>query len=408
MYFRSLRDILDIKRQWTDPDLLQKAQEERLGGILQAASQTRYYGRMIDCRADSLADFPVTEKDEVHKNPDSFIRDGLNKEDLRLLRTSGSTGEPIKIFTDRESLLFRRWLVYIISLELGRSPFDLVARIGSRGPYQKPRFDSRLGLFRNLCLHANEDVREILSLVRSNGANIVAGYPSVVSLLAKANLENPIRLKSVFCGAEMLTKDYKKIIEESFSCPVFNDYGCWEFGPIAWECPEEHSLHVNSNSVVLEIVDSKGKPKNSGIGEVLLTSLQNRAMPLMRYRIGDLASWGKECPCGRSLPVLKSIEGRCDDMITLPSGRKITPMAIMVEYKGEIYRGIWAYQIIQERPDLFVVRIVPTKEGFRYEKEMTERIKEACYGEKIDVEIEIVDKIQREGGKLRRVISKVK
>ena len=228
----------------------------------------------------------------------------------------------------------------------------------------------------------------------------------MIYLIARANMENPVKLKSVICGAEMLTKDYRKTIEESFSCHAYNMYGCWEFGPLAWECPE-HSLHVNTNSVIMEIVDSNGRPKKSGVGEVVLTSLRNTSMPLIRYNIGDLASWGNECSCGRSLPVLKSIEGRCDDMLTLPSGRKITPMTILVEYRGEIYKGISEYQIIQERPDLFVVKVIPTKDGFKHEKEMIDRIKEACFGEDVTIEIEIVDKIQKIGTKQRRVISKV-
>ena len=401
-------DVLNIRRQWRDPELLQKFQDEKLAAVLQAASQTSYYKQRVDFPADSIYDFPITEKSDVKKDPCSFIRDGLDKGKLTEYRTSGSTGEPVKIFVDKETIMFRKCLYHAISFELGRSPFDVTALIQSQGDYKKPEFSSNFGLFRNIFIHANEDVDKILSIMRSNRVNRLSGYASEVYLLAKANLKNPIKIDMALTGSEILTDDHRKTIEESFSCNVFDKYACWEFGNIAWECPEEHSLHVNSNSVLLEIVDSKGKPKKNGVGEILVTSLHNRAMPLIRYMIGDLAAWGKECSCGRALPVLKSIEGRCDDLITLPSGKKITPMAVMAEYRGDIYKGISVYQLIQERPDLIVVKIVPSKEGFGYEKEFIERIKEGCLGEDVTVEIEIVDKIQRKGGKLRRVISKVR
>ncbi|MBU0527359.1 hypothetical protein KKE92_02675 [Candidatus Micrarchaeota archaeon] len=408
MNLKELRTILEIKRQWRDTNLLKKVQEEQLEKMFQAASETEYYKHLFESPVDSLSDFPITEKNKVRDNPDSFIRNGINKQDLKVLRTSGSSGKPMKIYSDMESSLFRKCLDDASALEKGRSPLDVIARIEARGYYQKPRFDSKFGLFRNIFFHVNEDIGNILSIMRKKKVDGLGGYPSMIYLIAKANMENPIKLKSAICGAEMLTKDYRKTIEESFSCPVFNMYGCWEFGPLGWECPEEHSLHINTNSVILEIVDSKGNAKNSGLGEVVLTSLRNTTMPLIRYKIGDLASWGKECSCGRSLPVLKSIEGRCDDMITLPSGRKITPMKILVEYRGDIYKGISEYQIIQERPDLFVVKVIPTKDGFKHEKEMIDRIKEACLNENVTIEIEIVDKIQKIGTKQRRVISKVK
>jgi len=404
---KELVTALEIRRQWRDKDLLQKVQEEQLEKTLQAASQTEHYEKLFESGIDSLSDFPITEKNEVRNNPESFVRKGLDKKSLNVLKTSGSTGKPIRIYSDEYCSRFRRSLDDASTVERGRSPFDVVARIEARGNYQKPRYDSKFGLFRNIFFHANEDMENIISIVRKRKASTLGGYPSMIYLIAKATSHDPIKLKSVICGAEMLTKEYRKTIEECFGAKVFNMYGCWEFGPLGWECPEEHNMHINTNSVILEIVDSNGRPKKSGVGEVVLTSLRNMTMPLIRYNIGDLASWGGECSCGRSLPVLKSIEGRCDDMITLPSGRKITPMTILVEYRGNIYKGISEYQIIQERPDLFVVKVVPTKDGFKNEKEMRDRIKEACFGEDVTVEIELVDKIKKIGTKQRRDISKV-
>ena len=409
MNFSILRYLLQMReQQWWDKEKIEQLQSEKLNSIIPYAKKTAYYqDKLFDYPKDFVfGDLPITDKNDVRNDPDLFIRNGVQKDSLTMYRTSGSTGEPVRVFLDDYSVNYRRGLNHFISSETGRTAFDTVIRIGSRGEYYKPRYESNFGLYKNLFFHANEDRQKMLSIIRSKKANILTGYPSMLFLLAKAN--HDVKLKYAYCGAEMLTKDYRKAIEESFSCPVFDRYQCWEFGPVSWECPEEHNMHVNSNSVVLEIVDSNGKPKKSGVGEILLTSLSNKAMPLMRYRIGDLAGWGNECSCGRGLPVLKSIEGRSDDMITLPSGKKITPMAIMVEHQNDMYKEMLAYQVVQERPDLLVVKIVPNESGFRQEKIMIEKMKQAFQGEEVKVEIEIVDKIERIGSKLRRVISKVK
>ena len=208
----------------------------------------------------------------------------------------------------------------------------------------------------------------------------------------------------------MLTEECRKIISDSFSCPVFNQYATMEFASIAWECPDEHKLHVNSSSCIVEIVDSNGKP-TSGTGEILVTTLYNHAMPLLRFNIGDKGKIGKECPCGRGLPVLENLNGRTDDFITLPSGRRLSSFSLNILYLETSINGIWHYQIVQEAPERFVVRIVPAKDGFEdsSKKEIERRIRKACLGEEIKVEFELVDSIKRDkSGKLRKIISRVR
>ena len=116
---------------------------------------------------------------------------------------------------------------------------------------------------------------------------------------------NPMKLKSVFSTSEMLSQVRRKYIEDSFSCTLFNQYRNAEFGPVAWECPEEHNMHVNSGSCILEIVDEKGNPKNSGVGNIVLTSLCNHAMPFIRYKIGDQGS----CIAGGGYPATGNSKG---------------------------------------------------------------------------------------------------
>ncbi len=142
-------------------------------------------------------------------------------------------------------------------------------------------------------------------------------------------------------------------------------------------------------------------------GEIIVTGLYNYAMPLIRYKLGDVGIPTDEvCSCGRNWPLIKSIEGRADDYLILPSGRIISPRNINVI---ENIPGIKEYKIIQERKNLFNVLIIPDKNySLQTEKEVEEQIKLGCFGEDICVEVRVVDEIPRERtGKLRTIISRI-
>jgi len=131
-------------------------------------------------------------------------------------------------------------------------------------------------------------------------------------------------------------------------------------------------------------------------------------MPLIRYRIGDIAIPStNRCNCGRRFPMIKQIEGREDDFVILPSGKKISPRMINVI---ENIPGIKDYQTIQVSKELFVVKLVKNKKFSKKTiSDLKTQIMKGCLGERVKVEVELVDKINRERtGKRRAVISKVK
>jgi phenylacetate-CoA ligase len=400
-----LRNLINLKReQWMDPDSLKALQEKKLIGILNSAAKTQYYSGIS---ADSLEEIPMTLKDDVRDSEHSFIPKDADHSSLRITRTSGSTGRPIKVFKDQAALDQVVALKYLVETEFGLSVRDLFAEV-SISKYEPHSLLRSLGLFKKIVFPISNGEEKNFSLIRKSRANVMGWYPSVMSLLAQIN--DNIRMKSVFCGGEMLTDECRKLIGDSFSCPVFNQYATMEFASIAWECPDEHKLHVNSSSCIVEAVDSQGKP-TSGTGELLVTTLFNHTMPLLRFNIGDMGKIGKECPCGRGFPLLENLKGRRDDFIVLPSGKKLSSFSLNILYLETSINGIWHYQIIQETPETFVVRIVPTKDGFddRSKKEVARRIRNACLGEQVNVEFELVDSIKRDkSGKLRKIVSRVR
>ena len=115
----------------------------------------------------------------------------------------------------------------------------------------------------------------------------------------------------------------RRTIEEVFQCPVTNRYGCEEVSLIACECQRHDGLHVNADGIYLEVLRPDGTPCPPGEpGMIVVTDLVNRAMPIIRYQVGDMGVLSdRQCPCGRGLPLLEKIEGRMADYVVTPARR---------------------------------------------------------------------------------------
>ena len=112
---------------------------------------------------------------------------------------------------------------------------------------------------------------------------------------------------------------------------MWNQYGAQEFNRVGWDCSEHQTMHLDADSVVLEVLDPDGdRPLAPGEeGELVLTGLHNDLMPLVRYRIGDAGRLVEgPCGCGRALPLFEITEGRLDDILSLPDGRRIGPRVL--------------------------------------------------------------------------------
>jgi phenylacetate-CoA ligase len=151
----------------------------------------------------------------------------------------------------------------------------------------------------------------------------VVAYASAAYLVARYMKEHSIRLehppRAVITSAEVLLPHYRPLIESQFGCKVFNRYGSREVGFVAMECAHG-SMHINAPDVLVEVHN----PGPDGVGELLITQLNNLVFPFIRYRIGDLAAiQSSSCACGRHLPCLTDLRGRASDFITAPDGTLI-------------------------------------------------------------------------------------
>lgn len=146
-------------------------------------------------------------------------------------------------------------------------------------------------------------------------------------LLAQQHGVKPARLRGLGSFGEQLPDDLRTLCRDVWSLPLADVYSCEEAGYIALQCPQvaEH-YHVQAENLLVEVLDAAGRPCAAGAtGEVVLTTLHNFAMPLIRYALGDFAQVGPPCPCGRGLQVLRRIHGRARNLLRLPDGSQHWP-----------------------------------------------------------------------------------
>lgn len=178
-------------------------------------------------------------------------------------------------------------------------------------------------------LDIRTDVDKQLDWLITEKPDYLITHPSNLQALVKRSAErnlSPIGLLETRTFGEMLKPGLRELIRQEWNVPLSDMYSAEEVGYIALQCPETENYHVQSENLLVEILNEQGVMCKPGeVGGVFVTTLHNFAMPLIRYRILDHAEVGEPCPCGRGLPTLKRIVGRQRNMIVLPDGRSHWP-----------------------------------------------------------------------------------
>jgi phenylacetate-CoA ligase len=258
-----------------------------------------------------------------------------------------------------------------------------------------------------------EKVHEFVDMMKSVVPTVIVGYTNALFHLCRLIKEENIAFQSprgVVTTAETLFPDQRKLIEEVMGCQVYDRYASSEVGPIAAECSAHDGLHLMMENTYMECLqEDKTQTPDGQPGRVLITDLNNRAMPLIRYDLGDLAiiKPPSQCSCGRWHQRLEKIVGRLSNVITLPGGRLLFP-----EDLGEIFYpldSVRKFQIIHEEPTKIKVLLALKKksDSVQLVDLMHKQLEEAC-GNGIELELSLVDDIPIErSGKHQICISKI-
>jgi phenylacetate-CoA ligase len=363
MRLRDLFFLVELQQnQWKDPRALQEHQNRRLRRLVQHAFDcVPYYRRLFDSvglqpheiiSAADLAKLPVTSKKDLAGLPPWEVRaQGLEVTHCRKTMTSGSTGVPSTILHRRQDLTRMNLGWLRTYLAHGVRPWHRMAGFsGQRDvPEQRPLYE-RLGILQRRVLSTWDDPSQWISELRAWQPQALTGYVMTLKLLAsaiRAGRVTDIRPDVVFQSSGLLDESSRHFLHSSLRARIVDIYGSAEAGCIAWECPTCSGYHVNSDLVIVELLDD-GNPVPAGReGEVVITNLNAYAMPFIRYRQGDVGLWSEEgSQCGRGFPLMRVVEGRLGDFITLPSGKKLSPHHFFVALDTAV--GVARWQLVQE------------------------------------------------------------
>jgi len=390
---KMMRALATLERnQWLPRGELDEITNRELRALMHHAYETvPYYRRIFDerglkpsdirCTAD-LQKLPVLTKHVLKENVDQLICPAY-QDRLEWRATGGSTGEPMRFALPPEvkqwgrAAALRAWACagYRLGdkrLLLWGSTFDLKRLFSLWGRLE--RWANRTCLL-NGHMMSDDICTDYVARIRRFRPEVFLGYANSLYILASYMLRNniaDIRPRAVLSAAETLLPAHRTAIEEAFQCGVYDGYGSRETSSYASQCEEKALYHISSDTTVMEIIKEDRPAAPGEMGKVILTDLKNYGMPFIRYQIEDVAVAGDEpCPCGRSLPTFRSIEGRMSNIVSLPGGRLVHPIYMMYliypnpfpdksdwRLKQNVIAGIAQYQIIQETRTDFVVRIV--------------------------------------------------
>jgi phenylacetate-CoA ligase len=396
----------------------QDAQVRRI--LCDAATHVPYYETTWDRETKQAAldgrleSIPRLSKDAVRADPRAFVRRDARPRVEPTFFTSGSTGTPIaSIWTVdelRRSIALRevrsaRWAG--VSFSAPRATFS--GRMVEPDPKSTGPFYRYNAVERQVYLSAfhlrRDTAAHYLRALATHRVQWLTGYAFSYFSLARFILDlglTPPPLTAIVTTSEKVTPSMRAVMQDAFRCPVFEEYSTVENTLFASEC-ERGRLHVSPDAGLVEILRPNGTRCDPGeTGEVVATAIMRGHQPLIRYGLGDLASWDADaCPCGRGMPVIREVVGRLEDAVVGPDGRE------MVRFHGLFVQQphVREAQVVQETLTRIRIKVVPAN-GFNDAdvQDIVSRTRQRL-GD-VQVVVEPVDTIPRSAaGKFRAVVS---
>ena len=361
--------------EWNDEEDIanyQFAETKRL--LIHAYNNVPYYRELFDGINFNINNFksirdleniPILTKDMVRENYDKLKSKSLSERAL-ISHTSGSTGKSLS-FIFPISAIRMRWAIWFRHrARFGVKPSDKYATFTGlpaipltqkKPPFWRENYFARQTVF--TMHHINNN--SIFSIVdRLNKGDFIyySGYPSIIYNLAVLIQENNLEIKNppkvIFTGAETLLMHQREIISSVFKCLVTDQYGFSEGGCNASRCENDY-FHEDFEYGLMECVDGKENSDGSVVGKIIATGFTNYAMPLIRYEVGDTATWTNvNCQCGRKTRTISQINGRNEDFILTPEGNRVQRFDYIFKNTPSIIEA----QVLQFELDSIVIRIV--------------------------------------------------
>jgi len=353
-----------------------------------------------------LGRLPTLTRQMIEENyPSRLLAPGVSAERVVVRRTSGTTGRPMEIVWDSEYCDMMAASRLMIMRSIGSSVFDRAVEIMYAGPLGAGprRMNSRSRLRRILIgpistptlltlrskkLAFHESILEVEEALREFRPAAANSRPSYLRRLG-VHLQSEgrsLQISKLVTGGEYLSDSVRKDLEGLFSSEVFDALGAQEFGALGMECSEHAGIHLFSDCFAFEFLKDGESASAGESAELVVTSLFNESMPLIRYRLGDtvVPEPEEECACGLSLPKLREISGRPDDGLQLPGGTRV-PVGPVVDRIEEM--GFRDYQLLQTGEKAVTVKLVEKQIGDEWTRRLLSYVR-SVLGEDVQIKLE--------------------
>lgn len=424
-----LRYLAELQEsQYYDLPRLKELQTRKLlDMVAYAYRETTHYRTVFDAWGVHPRDIkderdikklPILTKDPVRNEQASFISSPYKGKRLSSFKTGGSTGVPVEVLKDSHAvelinataLRVFRWTGWDIGdpvgMIWGNPPVSTTAKEKLRDLLIGPE------IYLDTMSLTEASMSDFVTLWKKTRPTLLRGHSHSIYIFAsfcRANAITSVRPKAIISSSMMLLPTERRVIEAAFDCKVTDLYGCEEVGLIACECEAHSGMHMDMENNYVELVDSNGRDVAAGEdGAIVVTNLISKAMPLVRYKMGDVASiQQRSCSCGRTLPLMNNVSGRVADFLVRRDGSVVAGVSL-VERTLTKFPGIAQMQIVQENLDVVTLRLVrDIGYGTDTEKGLIAEFKNSV-GEHNEIRIEFIDHIPQEpSGKFRFAISKV-
>jgi phenylacetate-CoA ligase len=413
--------------QWLSPEEIVKRQLEQLQVVIDHARATVPFYRDRLGKISSLADLrqlPLLTRRDVQLAGAELHSTAIPKNhgDISTTTTGGSTGQPVKVLgTDFTEFIWRVLTLrdhlwhgrdFSKSFAAIRYTPDNVGRppVGTRLDTWGASTKNVLRTGTACVLNVKSSIEEQANWLRHVNPGYALAYPSalveIARIFEKQGWSLP-HLHQTLTYGEVLDPECRAICERVFGVPVVDAYSSQEVGYLALQCPSGNSYHIQAESVLVEVIDDVGKPCELGeVGKVVVSTLHNFAMPLIRYDIGDFAEVG-QCDCGRGLPALRRILGRKRNLLRMPDGTHRWPVFVSLDGDDEL-PPFFQFQVVQKSIEQLEINVVRPMEVTDEETALVRRHFQRVLGHPFQVQVNRVSEIARSpSGKFEDFISLV-
>jgi len=364
---------------------------------------------------NGIKKLPYITKNIIIKNRNSLRAINYPTSQFRVVKTGGTTGSPLKIYTDK-GFTFSRRLAFLDTMykEENCKLTDKYVNL----TYSNNCWN--YALFRRiLCLSpikmTDEIIKTFIKKIVKFKPIFITGYPSAVFNLAKYMTNNHIEtfnsLKVIFCSGEALYDWQRNLIENVFQRNLVSYYDHNERAAFGFSCKNSNLYHIYPQYGIIELIDKNGNDviKENQMGEIVATGFLNYIFPLIRYKTGDIGIHTSRqiCECGKSYPLIKNIVGRKNDFI-VTKDKKLLSISGFYDIFSSTILNVKESQIYQDQIGEIVLKVVKGNSFSNDDKIMIRTIFENNYDNNIDLKIKYVKKILRTySNKFRYIIQKI-